>query len=97
MNYHWYNYLGNSNDSSNNGSDTVDEKDLCVKNSVTCSVADEVCDSTDGMCKCGINASCEGNTAAPDCSKDIDNGKCRCGAIAACSGGTPTCNAGTCV
>ena len=53
-NYHLYNYLGNSNDSSNNGSDTVDEKDLCVKNSVTCSVADEVCDSTDGMCKCGI-------------------------------------------
>ena len=57
--------------------------------SVTCSVAGEVCDKTTnpGQCKCGTASSCSGLSTGSYC--DASNSACRCTAnLASCSGRT---------
>ena len=55
--------------------------------SVTCSVAGEVCDKTTnpGQCKCGTASSCSGLSTGSYC--DASNSACRCTAnLASCTG-----------
>lgn len=63
---------------------TTTTLDLCA--AVTCSsTSAPTCDTNTGLCRCGEDADCASNTAAPVCGVLSGVTQCLCGAAAGCS------------
>ena len=57
---------------------------------VKCAIKNEICDISDGICKCGTDESCENKSWAPTC--DVVSGLCSCGSNLACSQDNEICD-----
>ena len=90
MKHYYITKIGNND---NNGGPTTADPgpaDNCA--GVSCSIPNEECDPTDGVCKCGIEDTCEGKPNAPTCSVLTNPRSCQCGNEPLCGVGQ-TCDA----
>ena len=82
MKYYYNTNIGNN--GNNGGPTTADPGPVDNCAGVSCSIPNEECDPADGICKCGIEDTCEGKTNAPTCSGLTDPRSCQCGSEPAC-------------
>ena len=59
-------------------------------NDIECIIKNEICDISDGVCKCGVQKSCENMPWSPTC--NILTGSCSCGSNPPCNKETEFCD-----